>query len=91
MSTAHIFRICLYLLSAVQVEKIGMYEARLGLSRRPKTRLKLFAHFSTFKQPKRRMKKATQSCTFSTDANAEKERFFKRTEPIRLILTFDNE
>ena len=34
---------------------------------------------------------APQSCTFSTDANAEKERNFLGTEPIRLELTFDDE
>ena len=36
-------------------------------------RLKLFTHFSTFKQPKRRIKMAAQSSICSTDANAEKE------------------
>ena len=34
---------------------------------------------------------AAQSCTCSTDANAEKELEFLRTEPIRLILTFYGE
>ena len=48
--------------------KIGMYEARLGLS----GRLKLLTHFSTFKQPKGRVEMAAQSCKCSTDANAEK-------------------
>ena len=33
--------------------------------------------FSTFKRPKRRIKMAAQSCTCSTDANAEKELNFK--------------
>ena len=32
----------------------------------------------------------TRSCTFSTDANAEKYEFVG-TKPIRLILTFDDE
>ena len=40
-----------------------MYEARL----------KLLTQFSTFKQPKRRVKMAAQSWTSSTEANAEKE------------------
>ena len=35
---------------------------------------------------------ASQSCTFSMDANGEKvPTFFLEAEPIRLILTFDNE
>ena len=34
---------------------------------------------------------AAQSCTFSTDANAEEEPNFLRTESIRLMLTFDDE
>ena len=44
--------------------------------------LKLFTHFSTFKQPKGWIRMAAQSCTFSTDANAEKNRIFRdRTHP----------
>ena len=57
-----------------------MDEAHLGLSDWPKTRLKLVTRFSTFKQPKRRIKMAAQSCTFLTSANAEKEPiFFRKT------------
>ena len=32
---------------------------------------------------------AAQSCTCSTDADAEKGQFFLGTEPVRLMLTFD--
>ena len=42
---------------------------------------KLFTHFSTFKQPKRRIKMAAQSCACSTAANAEKELNFKGQNP----------
>ena len=58
-----------------------MYEARLRLSGRPKTGLKLFTHFSTFKQPKRRIKIAAQSLTCSTLANVKKELDFYRQNP----------
>ena len=44
-----------------------------------------------FRQPKRWIKTAAQSCTFPNDATAEKELIFLGTEPIRLILTFDGE
>ena len=39
--------------------------------------LKLFTHFSTFKQPISQIKMAVQSCTCSTDANAENELNFQ--------------
>ena len=63
-----------------------MYEVRGH-----KRRLKLFTHSSTFKQPKRRIKMAAQSCTFSTTVNAEKKPNFEGQKKIRLILTFDVE
>ena len=52
-----------------QKKKFGMYEAHLGLNAFEVIHSFLF----TFKQPKRRIKMAAQSCTCSTDANAEKE------------------
>ena len=41
----------------------------------------IHSFFSTFKEPKRQVKMATQSCTCSTDANAEKEPNFQRQNP----------
>ena len=53
-----------------------MHKGHLRLSGRPKrviTYVFWYAYFCTFKQPKRRIKTAAQSRTFSTDANAAKE------------------
>ena len=62
-----------------------MHEVRLGLSDRPKMCLKLVTRFSTFKQPKRRIKMAAQSCTFSTEMRLRmpkrNEMFRDRTHP----------
>ena len=45
------------------------------------TRLKLYTQFSTYKQPKLRIKMAAQSCACSTDANGEKEPNFQGQKP----------
>ncbi len=46
-----------YLLSGADIENISMFEAQLGLSGRPKRVQSYRLVSSTFKQPKRRIKK----------------------------------
>ena len=68
---------------------IGMYKGHLRLTGRPKRinfflelfSLFFFFSFFSFKKPKRPKKMAAQSCTFSTDANTEKESNFQGQNP----------
>ena len=47
-----------YLLNGDDTEKVGMRGAQIGLSGRPKLVLNLWTPFSTYEQPKRRIKVA---------------------------------
>ena len=51
-------------------------------------RLNSFTRFSTFQWPKRRIKMAAQSHTFSADANAEEEPI-KKVKTIKKIYGHD--